>query len=284
MLFLSSLILIGGALGDRYGRRRLFISGIWIFALSSIACATAHAAELSDRRTLHPRHRRRADDSREPRTHYRGLRRALARPRHRHLGGGLGNHDGRRSGARRMAHAGVLLALGLLDKYSACRRRLVAGSSARSRKPRRRRSGKPDLLGSAPHHRGARTHRRGADADAAPARKRGLASACNRRVLRSSPHSSSSSIAAPRRSCRCASLRRADSGSRTSYAFLLYAAIGGELFFVPFELQHIMLYTPLATGLALLPTIALIADGFPDFRNALRRALASDCRWLRERQ
>ncbi|MGP8100858.1 MAG: MFS transporter, partial [Candidatus Cybelea sp.] len=41
LLFLSALILIGGALGDRYGRRRLFILGIWIFALSSIACASA---------------------------------------------------------------------------------------------------------------------------------------------------------------------------------------------------------------------------------------------------
>jgi MFS family permease len=43
------------------------------------------------------------------------------------------------------------------------------------------------------------------------------------------------------------------------YTFLLYAALGGVLFFVPFELQHVMLFSPLSTGLALLPTIALIA-------------------------
>jgi EmrB/QacA subfamily drug resistance transporter len=40
-LFLSALILIGGALGDLYGRRRMFEIGIVIFALSSLACALA---------------------------------------------------------------------------------------------------------------------------------------------------------------------------------------------------------------------------------------------------
>lgn len=37
-LFLSALIIVGGALGDRYGRRRLFALGIAIFVLASIAC------------------------------------------------------------------------------------------------------------------------------------------------------------------------------------------------------------------------------------------------------
>ena len=36
-LFLSALILVGGALGDLYGRRRTFSIGIVIFALASIA-------------------------------------------------------------------------------------------------------------------------------------------------------------------------------------------------------------------------------------------------------
>lgn len=40
-LFLSSLMLIGGALGDRYGRKRVLGAGIVIFALSSLACALA---------------------------------------------------------------------------------------------------------------------------------------------------------------------------------------------------------------------------------------------------
>lgn len=40
-LFLSALILLGGALGDLYGRRRVFTAGIVIFAISSLACALA---------------------------------------------------------------------------------------------------------------------------------------------------------------------------------------------------------------------------------------------------
>ena len=40
-LFLASLVLIGGALGDRYGRRRLFSIGAIVFALASAGCALA---------------------------------------------------------------------------------------------------------------------------------------------------------------------------------------------------------------------------------------------------
>jgi EmrB/QacA subfamily drug resistance transporter len=40
-LFLSALILLGGALGDLYGRRRIFTVGIVIFAIASLACALA---------------------------------------------------------------------------------------------------------------------------------------------------------------------------------------------------------------------------------------------------
>ena len=40
-LFLSALILTGGALGDLYGRRRVFVLGIALFALGSLGCALA---------------------------------------------------------------------------------------------------------------------------------------------------------------------------------------------------------------------------------------------------
>jgi EmrB/QacA subfamily drug resistance transporter len=40
-LFLSSLILLGGALGDLYGRRRIFTFGIIVFALASLGCAVS---------------------------------------------------------------------------------------------------------------------------------------------------------------------------------------------------------------------------------------------------
>ena len=41
MLLLASLILVGGALGDRYGRRRLFAIGTVVFAVTSVWCGLA---------------------------------------------------------------------------------------------------------------------------------------------------------------------------------------------------------------------------------------------------
>src|SRR5216683_3129369 len=40
-LTLAALLLLGGALGDRYGRRRLFVTGILWFAAASLVCAIA---------------------------------------------------------------------------------------------------------------------------------------------------------------------------------------------------------------------------------------------------
>jgi len=40
-LFLSALLLVGGSLGDRYGRRRIFNIGVVVFALASAACGFA---------------------------------------------------------------------------------------------------------------------------------------------------------------------------------------------------------------------------------------------------
>lgn len=45
-LTLAGLILLGGALGDRFGRRRLFVIGVIWFALASALCAAAPTVEV----------------------------------------------------------------------------------------------------------------------------------------------------------------------------------------------------------------------------------------------
>jgi EmrB/QacA subfamily drug resistance transporter len=40
-LFLGGLILVGGSLGDQFGRKRVFLAGVWLFTLASVACGLA---------------------------------------------------------------------------------------------------------------------------------------------------------------------------------------------------------------------------------------------------
>jgi EmrB/QacA subfamily drug resistance transporter len=42
-VFLAALLLMGGSLGDRFGRRLIFCSGVALFALASIGCAAAQS-------------------------------------------------------------------------------------------------------------------------------------------------------------------------------------------------------------------------------------------------
>jgi EmrB/QacA subfamily drug resistance transporter len=46
LLTLASLILLGGSLGDRYGRRRIFVIGALVFTAASLLCAIAPTAGL----------------------------------------------------------------------------------------------------------------------------------------------------------------------------------------------------------------------------------------------
>src|SRR5262247_1024060 len=42
-LFLGSLILVGGSLGDQFGRKRLFLVGVTLFTIASMACGLAQS-------------------------------------------------------------------------------------------------------------------------------------------------------------------------------------------------------------------------------------------------
>lgn len=42
-LFLAALLLVGGSMGDRFGRRRIFCSGVALFAFASIGCGLAQS-------------------------------------------------------------------------------------------------------------------------------------------------------------------------------------------------------------------------------------------------
>jgi EmrB/QacA subfamily drug resistance transporter len=46
LLTLASLILLGGSLGDRHGRRRIFVFGVGLFTVASLLCAIAPTAEM----------------------------------------------------------------------------------------------------------------------------------------------------------------------------------------------------------------------------------------------
>lgn len=46
LLPLSALLLLGGAAGDRYGRKRLLVAGTFLFGVASIVCASAPTLDL----------------------------------------------------------------------------------------------------------------------------------------------------------------------------------------------------------------------------------------------
>src|SRR5258705_8308426 len=45
-LFLGALILVGGSLGDQFGRRRVFLAGVVLFTIASVLCGVAGSARM----------------------------------------------------------------------------------------------------------------------------------------------------------------------------------------------------------------------------------------------
>ncbi len=67
LLTLASLILLGGSLGDRFGRRRVFVIGAAMFSCASLLCRPAAHDCRADRGPTVAGHRRRASDAGQPR-------------------------------------------------------------------------------------------------------------------------------------------------------------------------------------------------------------------------
>ena len=65
-LTLAAFLLLGGSLGDRYGRRRVFSVGIVWFAAASACCGLAPGVHVAHRRPCGPGHRRGAPDAGQP--------------------------------------------------------------------------------------------------------------------------------------------------------------------------------------------------------------------------
>jgi Major Facilitator Superfamily len=113
-LTFAVLLLTGAALADRFGRRRMFVAGIGIFALGSAAaalapvdpaadrCARLPGSRGSDRHSAHPHHPHGRGPSREARRRVRRLERD-PRPR-----------GGDRPACRRRRYLGHQLAVDLL--------------------------------------------------------------------------------------------------------------------------------------------------------------------------
>jgi EmrB/QacA subfamily drug resistance transporter len=255
-LFLTALILLGGALGDRYGRRRLFVIGIALFTLGSVACGLAPAASvLIVARCV------------------QGVGAALAMPESLALlnaayeGDERGRAIGTWSGfASITAALGPLLG-GWLAQHASWRYVFLINvplavavvAIALARVPESRDDALPPGLDGA----GALLATLGLGAltfgliraqDVAPGFSGTAAIAAGAALL--------AAFVAVEARVRTPMMpldlfrSRAFAGAN-AYTFFLYAAIGGSLYFLPFQLVDVARYTPTAAGAALLPFVLL---------------------------
>jgi len=255
-LFLSALMLIGGALGDVYGRRNIYACGIAIFALASIACAIAPNIEvLIVARSV------------------QGMGGALAVPGSLALisssfsGAARGRAIGTWSGFSAITAAVGPVLGGWLVQYASWRWVFFINIPLalavlalltqvdESRDPQAGR--KLDLVGAAlaTSALGALVYGlirlQGAALDAI-----GLATTIAGLAALAAFVVFEGRTADPMVRLDLFSVRRFSAAN--IYTFLLYATIGGSLYFLPFDLINVQHYPPSLAGAALLPFVAIM--------------------------
>ena len=115
-LTFAVLLVTGGRLGDIFGRRRAFLFGVVVFALSSATAGLAPNETWLVGKPRAPGHRRGVHDARHPVDHHQRLPRARARQGDRHVGRRLGAGARARPGGRRLPHRAGELARDLLPE------------------------------------------------------------------------------------------------------------------------------------------------------------------------
>jgi hypothetical protein len=138
LLLLGALVLIGGSAGDRYGRRKVFVIGVALFAAGLAGLRPGPGRRLADRRPRGAGDRRGHAGARQPGHPGLDLRRQGARRGDRGLGRVRGGDHGDRAGAGRLAGRPRLVAGHLPDQPAPGRRHRLAGPGGGARKPRPR--------------------------------------------------------------------------------------------------------------------------------------------------
>ena len=110
-LSLSALLLVGGAAGDQFGRRRFFMIGLGIFAVASAWCGMAPNLGAIDYGARPSGRRRRAAHSLFSGDYRRDFRRSRTRQGDRYVGRFVGGGIRVRTDARRMDRRPFQLAL-----------------------------------------------------------------------------------------------------------------------------------------------------------------------------
>ena len=142
ILAFAVLMLSFGRIGDIYGRKKMFVTGMAIFIAASGLCGVSQLDRRSrrhpwrdrvDRRPGAARDRRRIDDAADALPDYGRLSAAEAWRRHGRLGVSRGPGRGARTVARRLHRDPLPLGMGLPDQYPGRHRRHPRHAGDRSR-------------------------------------------------------------------------------------------------------------------------------------------------------